>query len=221
MNCTDFLERHTEWLDGELDSPASRELMAHASACESCARYDRVVRRGTQLVRELLPAAEVSAEFESRVRHRLYHERDAMARRRTAIPTVFAAAASLVLVTAGAGAFAIAVTRTPVVEGGVVFAEAPPAITQLAKHARVTETAPLLAFVDLPGEPELAPAPTSNERARAKAPAVEAEIEPWPVYSRTAVAVVFPASDTRVVARPADFRPVGSRSAATPLMIRY
>ena len=219
MNCTDFLERHTEWLDGELGPSSAHELMAHAATCSSCARYDRVVREGTRLVRELMPAAPVSAEFDARMRHRLYHERDAMARRRTAIPSIFAAAASVILITAGAGALAVAGLRTPVVDGGVVFAEAPPAITPLAKHATAAESAPVLALAAAPLQADPAPAAPAPEAA--KAAAIDAELEPWPVYSRGAVAVAFPASRTSVVARPADFRPVGSRSTATPLIIRY
>ena len=220
MNCTDFIERHTEWLDGELDPSSAHRIMAHAATCESCARYDRVVRRGTRLVRDLLPTVEVSAEFESRLRHRLYHERDAMARRRTRIPALFAAAASFVVVTAGAGAIAIASMRTPVVDAGVVFAEVPPSITSLAKNSRATETTPMLALADLSAEPQSGVSATTTEPG-AKAPAPEPELEPWPVYSRGAVAAAFPAMRSPVVARPADFRPVGSRSAASPLIIRY
>ena len=219
MHCKDFLERHTDWLEGELDPTIASQIMAHAATCQSCARYDRVVRRGAELARELLPPTEVSPEFGARMRHRLFHERDEMARRRTAIPAIYAAAASFILVTAGAGAFAVAASRTPVVDVNVAFAAAPPAMTTVQKHAHVVEAGPTLALADFTDERST---PIRVSEAPAKGDqALEAEIEPWPVYSRGAVAVAFPASRASVVARPADFRSVGSRAAATPLIIRY
>lgn len=45
-------------------------------ACASCARYDRVVRRGIDLVREL-PDVQPSESFDIRLQHRLLHIRDA------------------------------------------------------------------------------------------------------------------------------------------------
>ena len=222
MTCNDFLERHTEWLDGELDSAAARRVMAHASRCESCARYDRVVRRGTDLVRNIVPPVEVSDDFGARVRHRLYHERDAMARRRSMLPSVYAAAAAVVLVSAGAGAYAVIEGRTPVVEGKVVVVDAPrERVTPILENSRAVDQAPTLALASVQRDaPARRSAPPVQDPKASPADGAEVE-ETWPVYSRGAVAVAFPAARNDGVTRTADFRPVGSRAPVTPLLIRY
>jgi anti-sigma factor RsiW len=57
MTCEDFLARHSEYLDDELSAVAAAGMRQHMAACERCARYDRVLRRGLALVRELEPVA--------------------------------------------------------------------------------------------------------------------------------------------------------------------
>jgi hypothetical protein len=47
----------------------------HLASCTSCARYDRVVRRGTELAREL-PEITPSDDFAERLQHRIYHVQD-------------------------------------------------------------------------------------------------------------------------------------------------
>jgi hypothetical protein len=74
MDCQEFLAHHTEWLDGELPWAERQALEAHAGACPSCARYDRVVRRGAEVFRKQLPELEVSDDFMDRLRHRIYSE---------------------------------------------------------------------------------------------------------------------------------------------------
>lgn len=71
MTCQEFLARHAEYMD-ELIPAAERALWeAHISTCSSCARYDRVIRQGTQLLRES-PRIEPSSDFFPRLQHRLY-----------------------------------------------------------------------------------------------------------------------------------------------------
>lgn len=55
MTCREFLARHSDYLDGELTSEDAARVAAHAAACPSCARYDRVLRRGLALVRQATP----------------------------------------------------------------------------------------------------------------------------------------------------------------------
>jgi anti-sigma factor RsiW len=74
--CDEFLAGHSEYVDGRLSSLAAARLAAHADECRSCARYDRIVRRGMDLVRDL-PAAEPSDDFELRLQHRIFHMEDA------------------------------------------------------------------------------------------------------------------------------------------------
>ena len=75
IRCDDFLFRHSDYLDGQLSPLMSAQLRAHAESCSSCARYDRIVRRGLTLVHEL-PAVEPSPDFEQRLQHRIFHVQD-------------------------------------------------------------------------------------------------------------------------------------------------
>jgi hypothetical protein len=74
--CDEFLARHGEYLDGTLAPLHDARLRLHAARCTTCARYDRVVRQGIDLVRDL-PAVEPSPDFEQRLQHRIYHLDDA------------------------------------------------------------------------------------------------------------------------------------------------
>ncbi len=74
MNCREFLDRYSEFLDGELDSAGEAVFRRHVEGCPSCARYDDVVRRGVSCLCELEPVEpgrparllEVIREAESR-----------------------------------------------------------------------------------------------------------------------------------------------------------
>lgn len=72
MTCQEFLARHSEYMDGELDPREYDRVEAHRASCPRCARYDRVVRSGVRLLRGL-PEVEPSPDFFPRLQHRLYH----------------------------------------------------------------------------------------------------------------------------------------------------
>lgn len=72
MSCEQFIERYTDFRDGLLDPDALAEVETHLAACESCCRYDRVMRRGLELLAGI-PAPESSDDFMPRLRHRLYN----------------------------------------------------------------------------------------------------------------------------------------------------
>jgi hypothetical protein len=55
MDCVEFLEGYSSFLDGEFDECHCNEYRRHLRSCNDCAEYDRVVRRGLLLVRELDP----------------------------------------------------------------------------------------------------------------------------------------------------------------------
>ncbi len=55
MTCEEYLARHSEYLDEELGTEAAAEMRRHSAGCARCARYDRVLRRGLALVRDLEP----------------------------------------------------------------------------------------------------------------------------------------------------------------------
>ncbi len=75
MECEDFLEGYSDYLDGLLDAAREVEFERHIEACEHCARYDRVVQRGLSLCREL-PDIDGAPDFLPRLRHRIYHLED-------------------------------------------------------------------------------------------------------------------------------------------------
>lgn len=76
MECQEFLEGYSEYLDGRLDEEGRAAFRAHRDACTACERYDRVVRRGLTIWRNL-PQLEPSPDFLPRLQHRLYHVDDA------------------------------------------------------------------------------------------------------------------------------------------------
>lgn len=72
MVCKEFIERHTEYLDGVLAAGERRRFDAHLKGCKSCGRYQRVLTRGLAVWRAL-PRATASPDFLPRLQHRLYH----------------------------------------------------------------------------------------------------------------------------------------------------
>jgi anti-sigma factor RsiW len=100
--CGSFLARHSAYLDGDL-TPAERAAHeAHEARCASCARYAAVLRRGSNVLREL-PEISPSTDFHERLQHRLYHVRDeaALAPLRTRRASWLAAAAGFALIAGG------------------------------------------------------------------------------------------------------------------------
>jgi putative zinc finger protein len=71
-NCRDFLEGHTEFLDGLLPKRLAERFERHLEQCYSCQRYDQIVRRGLLLARNL-PQIQPSANFQERLQTRLMH----------------------------------------------------------------------------------------------------------------------------------------------------
>lgn len=73
MDCPEFLSRYSEY-DDSLVSPAEADrFRVHMALCESCTRYDRVLRKGRMLARQL-PEVEPSDDFVPRLRARLWQE---------------------------------------------------------------------------------------------------------------------------------------------------
>lgn len=73
--CSDFLARHSAWLDGELAGGERAAHERHLAECDACGQYARVLARGTELLRGL-PEVEPSEEFGARLQHRLFHVDD-------------------------------------------------------------------------------------------------------------------------------------------------
>jgi hypothetical protein len=74
--CDEVLARYGDYMDGLLTPLEAARLQLHFGVCGSCARYDRIMRRGLELVRDM-PEITPSDDFEQRLQHRLYHVDDA------------------------------------------------------------------------------------------------------------------------------------------------
>jgi hypothetical protein len=79
MDCTEFLARYSDYLDGLALGEAAR-FEAHLRVCRACARYDRVVRQALRLCREL-PPIRPSEDFLPRLQHKIYHLEEELRRR--------------------------------------------------------------------------------------------------------------------------------------------
>jgi hypothetical protein len=75
MTCQEYLALHSELIDGGLPEADAARCRVHAADCATCARYDRVVRRGLRLVRDI-PDVLPSYDFHARLQHRIFHLQD-------------------------------------------------------------------------------------------------------------------------------------------------
>jgi hypothetical protein len=75
VRCREFLDAHSDFLDGLLSEGEATRFELHREVCASCGRYDRTVRDGLQLLRTL-PEIEPSDDFLPRLQHRIYHLED-------------------------------------------------------------------------------------------------------------------------------------------------
>ena len=55
MDCAEFLESYSDYLDQRFELYPNSEYRHHLRDCRSCGEYDRVMRRGLNLFRQLEP----------------------------------------------------------------------------------------------------------------------------------------------------------------------
>lgn len=134
LSCQEFLEGHSDYLDDLLNPERVRGFDQHVATCKSCERYDRVVRRGLLLARNLSDV-QPSAHFHEKLHTRLMGLEDEPARR-----PVVASSATVAVIAAMLGLIAL----TPLLK---VLDPASPG-TGSSAPAAVTSATPL---------PELAP----------------------------------------------------------------
>jgi len=72
MDCSNLIDRFTDYLDGSAATEEIRAMEAHLAGCPSCRRYKVVLENGASLLRSL-PKAELRDDFAPRLQHRLYH----------------------------------------------------------------------------------------------------------------------------------------------------
>jgi hypothetical protein len=75
MKCEEFLAGFSDFFDRGSDLEDGVAFAEHLASCESCRRYERVVRGSIHLLRTL-PTPEVTDDFRPRLQHRLYHVAD-------------------------------------------------------------------------------------------------------------------------------------------------
>jgi hypothetical protein len=81
MSCSDFLDRFSEFRDGEIPPREAEGFREHLEACASCRRYIAVLERGIELLREG-PSPELSSDFRERLQYSIYGLEEARRRRR-------------------------------------------------------------------------------------------------------------------------------------------
>jgi anti-sigma factor RsiW len=73
MNCCQFREKYSDFVDGLLNSVESAEAGGHLAACAACRRFDAALRAGLDALRAL-PVVSASRGFGLRLRERLQGE---------------------------------------------------------------------------------------------------------------------------------------------------
>ena len=71
-DCNRFLQEYSDYRDGALSVEQEAEFREHVAKCPCCARYDRVLRVGSDLLAHL-PAEQPTDDFMPRLQHRLYN----------------------------------------------------------------------------------------------------------------------------------------------------
>lgn len=102
LSCREFLEGHSDYVDDVLVPERMRGFDQHVATCKSCERYDRVVRRGLLLARNLSDI-QPSPRFHEKLQTRLMGLEDEPARRpvvaSSATVAVIAAVLALIALT--------------------------------------------------------------------------------------------------------------------------
>jgi anti-sigma factor RsiW len=124
MDCIDFLARYSDYDDSLLSAAELERFRAHLLACASCARYDRVLRKGRMLARQRAPVQGGEA-FAPRLQRRLWQERTT--RRRPTVPGPGGVATALASVTVVLTALWSVTLLDPRLDAGMMAEAEPPA----------------------------------------------------------------------------------------------
>ena len=73
MDCREFREVFSDYVDGVLDGAREARALLHLSRCERCRRFERAYRSGLIALREL-PSPTPSRDFGARVVNRVRHQ---------------------------------------------------------------------------------------------------------------------------------------------------
>lgn len=149
MDCREFLDRYSDY-DDSLISPGEVErFRAHMESCVRCARYDRVLRKGRMLARQL-PAPAVAKDFVPRLQRRLWQVRSGGRGGTVGTPGLAAALAAVTLLVVAVSAIGLMAGPEARSAGELVrIARVGPATDMAA--ASVPARAPVRTLPALPG----------------------------------------------------------------------
>lgn len=125
MNCSEFVTRFTDYVDGGAPHEDMRAMEEHLCGCDSCRRYKTVVEHGAQLLRSL-PAPELREDFEPRLQHRLYHVQEER------VLSEAATSRTPALTVLGIALLLTAVAWSPLLRTGAPVVELPPIVVDRA-----------------------------------------------------------------------------------------
>lgn len=132
MNCRDFIDRYSDYDDSLLDRVERELFAAHLRECPRCERYDRVLRKGRMLARQL-PPSQPTPDFVPRLHQRLRHLRHERHRRSyAAVPGGAAGALAAVTLLLTVAWVVLLIERSPGVE---VAVESGPRVVPEAEQA--------------------------------------------------------------------------------------
>ena len=125
MNCSEFVARFTDYVDGAAAPADMRAMEEHLGGCDSCRRYRTVVEHGAELLRSL-PAPELREDFEPRLQHRLYHVQEVR------VLSEAATSRTPALTVVGIAVLLTAVAWSPLLWTGAPVVELPPIVVDRA-----------------------------------------------------------------------------------------
>lgn len=99
MRCNEFIGRYSDYDDSLLPSRDEAAVRRHLQECDSCRRYDRVLRKGRMLARQVA-GPEPSPDFLPRLQTRLQEIRRGPGARTPRLPAALAAVTVLVVAAA-------------------------------------------------------------------------------------------------------------------------
>ena len=134
-SCSEYLARHSEYLDGLMDDVTAQQWRTHLSDCADCARYDRVVRQGLKLLvaqSELQPTPDFMTQLQQRL---VYEDRRSAMRPMTSLASASVAIAAMLAFSAWIPVILLATDEeqspVQVIEASAVSATA----SEIAWHA--------------------------------------------------------------------------------------
>ena len=125
--CRKFLARYSQYRDGRLDTGGRSFFIGHLARCSSCRRYDRVIRRGVQVLREPVEVASAPSLSMAEVRlQATAFERESLALGTAGSGVTLSAAVVVALLLAAVAWSPFFSGTTPEVQMPPVVAGAPP-----------------------------------------------------------------------------------------------